>query len=257
MQKEKRWIVYVHINKTNAKRYVGITSRSCRQRWGENGERYKTSPYFYNSIQKYGWDNFEHIVLHQNIIEKEAKNLERYYIKKWKTNIKEYGYNCTEGGDGVLGCTVHRGKLVSNNISDDLVPIVEVDASYNVIAEWEVLNDCARENGVQATNISKCARGKHKTCNGRVFMYKKDVVNKTPQQIKEFRDMQRCELGYNIEKISTLKKKVALINKNLEILHIFNSINQASKELKVDASSITKVCKGRIKQTNGYRFIYI
>ena len=44
------------------KYYIGITSQAVNKRW-KNGKGYKSSPYFYNAIQKYGWNNFEHNIL--------------------------------------------------------------------------------------------------------------------------------------------------------------------------------------------------
>lgn len=34
-----------------------------------NGFGYKHSTYFYSAINKYGWDNFEHIILEENLSE--------------------------------------------------------------------------------------------------------------------------------------------------------------------------------------------
>ena len=48
------YIVYIHRNKINDKKYIGITKRTTIERWGSNGQRYKKSnPYFYNAIEKY------------------------------------------------------------------------------------------------------------------------------------------------------------------------------------------------------------
>ena len=66
------YIVYQHKNKINNKVYIGITSRTPQERWGNQGCNYKSSPYFYNSIQKYGWDNFEHNILYTDLTKEEA-----------------------------------------------------------------------------------------------------------------------------------------------------------------------------------------
>lgn len=46
------YYVYRHVNKTNNKQYIGITKQLPEHRWGVDGVNYKSSPYFYNAIQK-------------------------------------------------------------------------------------------------------------------------------------------------------------------------------------------------------------
>ena len=101
---EKQWRVYVHINKINGKRYVGITSKTrIEHRWGLAGCGYKKNPRFYSAIVKYGWDNFDHIILAEKLTESEAKAMEMHLIEEWQTMDSKYGYNLTSGGDGTKG----------------------------------------------------------------------------------------------------------------------------------------------------------
>lgn len=93
------YCVYVHTNKINGKKYVGQTYRDPEHRW-ENGKGYKSSPYFYQAIQKYGWDNFEHEVVASNLTKEEADNFEKLLINKLNLMQREYGYNLKEGGTG-------------------------------------------------------------------------------------------------------------------------------------------------------------
>ena len=58
---ENNYKVYIHINTTNGKRYYGITCQEVEKRW-KNGKGYYKNKYFTKAINKYGWDNFEHIV---------------------------------------------------------------------------------------------------------------------------------------------------------------------------------------------------
>ena len=91
--------VYCHTNKINGKRYIGITQNKPNRRW-QNGYGYKDrNSHFYNAIKKYGWENFEHIILEENLTRKEASEKEKYYIKLYNTNNENYGYNITSGGD--------------------------------------------------------------------------------------------------------------------------------------------------------------
>lgn len=93
----RTYCVYVHINKINGKRYYGITSQLPRERW-KHGSQYRNQP-FYNAILKYGWDNFEHIVLYSNLSHKEAAELEMHLIEEFHTTETNYGYNVSIGGE--------------------------------------------------------------------------------------------------------------------------------------------------------------
>lgn len=60
--------IYVHVNKINNKIYIGQTNRkNVYTRFGKNGIQYKKCPYFWNAIKKYGWNQFKHIVLFENL----------------------------------------------------------------------------------------------------------------------------------------------------------------------------------------------
>ena len=92
----KTWKIYVHINKINGKAYVGQTVHKNPQRRWDYGKGYKHSSKFYNAIKKYGWDNFEHIIICE-CRESEVDELERKYIIEYDS-IKN-GYNCDSGGN--------------------------------------------------------------------------------------------------------------------------------------------------------------
>ena len=102
-RREDCWRVYMHIAPNN-KRYIGITShKNLTRRTGSNGWGYKTQTLFYRAIQKYGWNNFQHIVIAENLTCEDACKLEIELIKKYKSNNPEYGYNISVGGNGIRG----------------------------------------------------------------------------------------------------------------------------------------------------------
>lgn len=98
MENKNAYIVYVHINKINNKKYVGITCKKPEYRWNY-GKGYKYNKHFWSAIQKYGWDNFEHIILFENLTHDEACAKEKELIEFYKSNDPMYGYNLTTGGD--------------------------------------------------------------------------------------------------------------------------------------------------------------
>lgn len=95
----------MHISPNN-KKYIGI-SQNYKKRW-RNGNGYKGNDYFYKAIQKYGWDNFEHIIVAENLSLEEASKIEVDLIAKYKSNNRDYGYNRAEGGK------VNRGYKLSD-----------------------------------------------------------------------------------------------------------------------------------------------
>jgi group I intron endonuclease len=98
---DNKWTVYIHINKINGKKYVGITSQNPEKRWGTNGCKYRKG-YFRNAINKYGWNSFQHDIVATNLCETDAKIIEKKLIEVLNTKAPN-GYNLTLGGDGALG----------------------------------------------------------------------------------------------------------------------------------------------------------
>ena len=95
---KNRYKVYIHKNLINGKVYIGQTCKTLQERSGLNGKKYKDSTRFYEDIEKYGWDNFEHKVLYDNLSCEEANKLERELIKQYKSLDSNYGYNVASGG---------------------------------------------------------------------------------------------------------------------------------------------------------------
>ena len=92
-----KYRVYVHIS-PDSKRYYGATKLNINNRW-RNGKGYKTQKYFWEAIQKYGWDNIQHIVIAKGLTKDEAYWLEEELIKIWDTTNREKGYNIALGGE--------------------------------------------------------------------------------------------------------------------------------------------------------------
>lgn len=94
------YCVYMHRNKLNDKKYIGITKTSVSKRWGKDGGGYRNNkqPLFSRAIEKYGWDNFEHIILYDGLSQQDACDKEVELIKKYNTQNPKFGYNIQPGG---------------------------------------------------------------------------------------------------------------------------------------------------------------
>lgn len=108
--------VYMHIT-PNGKKYIGTTKNSLCRRW-ENGKGYRKNKLFYDDIIKYGWNKIKHILLFDNLTEKEAREKEIELIKKYKTTNKKYGYNKTKGGDIRKQPTLETRLKISNTLKN-------------------------------------------------------------------------------------------------------------------------------------------
>lgn len=90
------YMVYMHISPNN-KKYIGLTSQKAENRW-RAGKGYRYNNYFYNAINKYGWNNFKHIIIAKGLSEEEAIWLEMELIKILDTTNPNKGYNVLIGG---------------------------------------------------------------------------------------------------------------------------------------------------------------
>jgi hypothetical protein len=94
---DNEWTVYVHTNKINGKKYVGVTQQNPpEKRYGSNGINYIGCIKFYNAIQKYGWNNFEHQIIANCLSKEEACRMEQLLISELDT--MNNGYNVEPGG---------------------------------------------------------------------------------------------------------------------------------------------------------------
>lgn len=116
--------VYRHVS-PSGKIYVGITRTELSKRWS-SGTGYKLQKVFYNAIKKYGWENFKHELLFDNLNEISAKCIEIdliYYYKRLGIS-----YNITDGGESKSGYVVseetkkkiHDTKVKNHTLPSDL-----------------------------------------------------------------------------------------------------------------------------------------
>ena len=123
---EEKYTVYIH-KFPNGKLYIGITKQNPETRW-QRGNGYVRNEYMHRAIEKYGWDNIEHIIFSENINIEDACEIEKNLISKYETNKKEKGYNILEGGQHPhitkemkeKLCVSHTGKKASEETKNKM-----------------------------------------------------------------------------------------------------------------------------------------
>ena len=277
---ENNYCVYMHVNKANGKKYIGITKNKPEERW-QNGHGYKRQA-FYNAIQKYGWDNFEHLILFENISKDEACKKEIELISEYNSTDKRYGYNISHGGE------------------DGHNELWENEEYYNKQAKerkerWE--NKEFREHHSEAMKIAmnrdsykeKQSEGtKNRWENGlfdkvhckSVICLETGVVYKSITEASNITNICRGDIGkcclkqmktangyhwqYYDEKLKNKENRINLINKigngrGIKVLCIetnmlYDSIKEASIDIGIDNSSIGKVIKGKQMTAGGFHW---
>lgn len=116
--------LYIHINKINNKKYVGISSYTDPStRWGKNGSGYKDSLFYEAGIMPYGWNSFEHKILLSDIDLDTAQQLEARIIKELELCNINYGYNESDGVK--IKPNENLDNLVNNLITKIKSPNIE------------------------------------------------------------------------------------------------------------------------------------
>lgn len=215
------YIVYKHINKINGKVYIGQTALNVERRW-RNGKGYKTGV-FKKAIEKYGWDNFEHIIVRDKLSKEEANLLEVSLIRKYK----ELGicYNITDGGEGACGYkhTEESKKKISNRSKGKKIP------------EYIKILVSERFKGVALTEehklkISIALRGKSKSEEAKLKM-------KLNHSYHDLVEVIKCD-------------------KNGNIICTYPSIAEASRDTSILQTHISRCARGKRPSAGGYKWKY-
>lgn len=205
--------VYCHINKINGKRYVGITKQNPETRW-HSGNGYNNSEYFWRAIKKYGWKNFEHKILYENLTKEEAEKIEIQLIAEWKTTDRAYGYNIANGGNHI-GCVSEETK---RKISEG-------------------------HKGI-ATELHRTEETKRKISEGLKGIKRSDETKKKMSGFAKSRGMSEIT-KQRFEKANEKRKiPVICIATGCE----YESASEAERQTGICKSTILKQCSGKIKK---------
>ena len=278
---KNNYIIYIHINKINNKKYIGQTCQKPEKRWN-HGKGYEGCHKFWNAIQKYGWDNFEHKILISNLSSKEADRIERKLIKS--LNTINNGYNISTGGKIYYNVESYKEKL-----HEGLKKRWQVEGRkeaysqkmkqyYNSLTEEEKyhLYDnrrgelhpaskkvVCRETGDMFNSLTEAAQwaGISKTSGGNISAQIKGTKNFAGRHPITNEPLHWYYLGEenNLHPITHPKTRAKKV-KNLETELIFNSVTEAAKWCHGSTGGISESCrsggkKGRGRKPDGSKLL--
>ena len=225
---EKFYCVYKHTSPSE-KVYIGITSQKPEYRW-DNGNGYKQNIYFYNAIQKYGWENFKHEILFTNLTKEGACTKEKELITLYDSTDRNKGYNLSIGGElsalGTILSDETRRKMSESRIGDKN----HFYGKHHSEKTKKIISDKAKKR----TRSDEAKRKTSETLKGHI------VSEETRKKISDKHS----------------KRSVVQLNKNNEIVATYISIMDAHRQTGVRRAGISSCCQHKQKTAGGFIWRY-
>lgn len=218
-----QYCVYKHIS-PDGRVYIGITSQIPTKRW-QGGNGYKGNTYFTRAIKKYGWENFQHIIIATGLTAEQAKAMEIELIAAYKSNERKHGFNISSGGESKSGTT---------------------------ISEWQKqrISEASKGRFVSAetrARLAKTAKANWETEGYKEHMRAINLGENNPQYGKKRTDEERIARG---------AKTVLQYDTGGNFIAEYLSLHIASEETNISRDTISKCCRGIYKQAGGYEWRY-
>lgn len=229
MEEGQVYYIYMHINKINGKIYIGQT-KNCEKRWRCNGRMYKPKigrqSRFWNAINKYGWENFEHQVIMTCNSREEANIIEKKLIKEYKTQDENFGYNIADGG------TIPN---YYNNLNEEQKEQFKKKCSIRSKKLWQ--DDFYRE---------KQSKGMRKVMDTEEYKIKMSISLKERYAKEEERIKQK----------ERTRKAMGVPVRCIEINKVFGSISEANEffNKSTRSTAIHDFFRGKQKTAFGYHW---
>lgn len=227
MENLTNWCVYMHENRANGKKYIGITSQKPTRRW-QNGQHYENCAAFFRAIQKYGWNGFRHEILYTELTQAEAERLEVELIAKYQTQDPAKGYNLAAGGAARSGW--HHTDEAKEKIGAHTRGI-PLSAEHRA-----KIGDAQRGEKNHAYGKRLSEEHRRKVSEG---LKGREVTKETRERIREAK---------------TLASGRAVVCHTTGAR--FRSLAEAARETGINRTSILSCCRGQRQTAGGYRWAY-
>jgi len=258
--------IYKISNKINNKNYIGSTVNLYRRKNEHLTKLRKNThynAYLQNSFNKYEEENFEFTILDlvydlTLLVEKE-----QYWMDFYESNVKEMGYNIRIKAESNVFLTMSEGSKNKCSIANKNREVSEETRQKLSIANTgkkHIKSEATREK-LSIANKGKVfsKESKDKMSIARIEYLKNNPISEE-EKLKRSNRMKgekNPRYGKIVSEETILKysKQVLQYDKDGNFINAFISVSK-TKELGFDPSSVSKCCKGKLKQHKGYLWKY-
>lgn len=250
------YCVYKHTS-PNGKSYIGMTKQTPEKRW-QNGLGYRNQTRFYRAILKYGWENFTHEILANELSLSEAENLEKQLIAKHKSSDKRFGYNVESGGNCKKGISKESLEKMKRSMAS---PSYKEKILAANARRWETPG--AREH------MRELFSGERNPMYGRKMSeeHKRKLLEASKNAVRKPKYGEDNNM-YGKHHSEETKRKISesrLGSKNwraktvlcVETGDVYGSVKDAFRETGIHFSSIAKCCCGVNLTAGGFHWKYV
>ena len=242
MTKEKICGIYCIENLVNGKKYIGL-SRDIEKRFGTHIAKLNKGEHINEHLQS-AWDfykeeNFSFYVI-ETCSPEQLAELEMYYINKFQTRNRDFGYNMTDGGDGIKHLDLQCADKISK--SETLYPVVRLSLAGDFICEYRNCRIAAEAVNGRTENIRQCCNKAYgyKTEYGSIWMYKHEY------------ETEGCNLSDYVH--TSNAKPVIQYDLCMNYIAEYESARDADKHTGIGYKLISRVCNYQRPHTHGYVF---
>jgi group I intron endonuclease len=224
-------------------KYVGMTSRTIE----ESREYYGSGVYITRAVKKLGKQHFKKEIIEVCDNIEDLKEREKYWIKTLNTK-KPYGYNLTDGGDGVVNLCEESKK---RRIEKLKMYVGEKNWHYGKKRSEETCNNISR--GLTGKKLSPEHAEKSRRAN---------LGKPMPAHVKQILIEVNTGRVYKQETIDLIRQNqptctpILQFTKEGEFIAEYFSMNEAERCSGVAKSSICRCCKGELKSAGKFVWKY-
>lgn len=126
--------------------------------------------------------------------------------------------------------------------------VCEINNIGNIINIWDSIVEAGEKTGLNRYKISNVCNGIRLTTGNKIFRFLDENNNIVEPEIRTNQTQSN--------RITKTSRKVIKMNDNNEELQVYDSITLAAIDNNCDASSISKVCRGKVNKCGGFKWKY-